>query len=138
MSFLPLSIRSCVLRITIFVTLTLVGRGAPFVLTPVKPSGIYDLGEKAGWNVTVTPGASTASGPYTYTLKKNAADVILSGTLDPQSPSAITTTLSEPGMLFLEITAAGDKKDSQLAGAAVAPTKLAPVAPAVPWLEITR
>ena len=53
------------------------------VFTPLKPSGIYDVGEKAGWTVSLPQGATV--GNYTYTIKKNNADVVTNGTLDLSS-----------------------------------------------------
>lgn len=100
-----------------------------FVLKPLKSSGIYDLGEKAGWTVSMAPGTS-AAGEFTYTLKKNDAEVILSGRLSASTGNTlIETVLREPAMLLLEISSPGDTPTHQLAGAAVAPAQLQPVVP---------
>jgi hypothetical protein len=38
--------------------------------TPYKASGIYSIGEKVGWTVTLPQGAVQA-GEYVYTIKRN-------------------------------------------------------------------
>jgi cephalosporin-C deacetylase len=83
--------------------------------TPFKATGIYELGEKAGW--TVPPGTTG-----TYTIKTNNLDVIKSGDLG----TTIETTLSEPAMLYVEVKS-GDRVIHL--GAAVAPTRLKPAVP---------
>ncbi len=50
--------------------------------TPFKPTGIYALGEKAGWTVSLTPGTVPAPGGYTYTVKKNNAETLKTGPLN--------------------------------------------------------
>jgi cephalosporin-C deacetylase len=73
--------------------------------TPFHQNGIYALGEKAGWTVTLAPGA-TSSSRYTYIIKKNNFDVIAAGALDLSSGSAtIETALGEPAMLYVEVRA---------------------------------
>lgn len=122
------------LRIICTVTLvialgTLAQAADAFVLKPLKPSGIYELGEKVGWTVSAAPGTS-ATGEFNYTLKKNAAEVILTGHLSASDGNAtIETVLREPAMLLLDISSPGEKPTHQLAGAAVAPTQLQPVVP---------
>lgn len=102
----------------------------PPKLTPFKPSGIYELGEKAGWSVELPGGAAAAAAPFHYELKKNGAIVLQSGTLDPASgPARIETTLDEPAMLYLEVRASDDDNSPCVAGAAIAPTSLAPCTP---------
>ena len=106
-------------------------------LTPFNTTGIYKLNEKAGWTVALPNGASP-KGKYTYTLKKNNFDTIKSGDLDLVSGKAtIEISLDEPAMLYLEIKApraAGNSSTTKpsnkpiVAGAAIAPTQLKPVA----------
>lgn len=102
--------------------------------TPLKPTGIYNVGEKAGWTITVAD-APSAGQHYAYTLKKNNADVIKSGNLDfADGKATVDVTLDEPAMLYLQVTPPGEKKTLPngqpiAAGAAVAPTKLQPVTP---------
>jgi cephalosporin-C deacetylase-like acetyl esterase len=95
-------------------------------------SGIYELGEKAGW--TVTQGSSgnpiiVSRNKYNYVIRKNSLVVIQTGTLDLSSGTAtIETTLNEPAMLYAEIilSDSATEKLSIPLGAAVAPWKLQP------------
>lgn len=87
--------------------------------TPFDPTGIYDVGERAGWNVA-------GAGRYMWTAKRNNSDVVASGTLDLTSGNGvIETSLDRPGMLYVEVRPEGDGKPIHL-GAAVAPEKLKP------------
>ncbi|MEI6861264.1 MAG: hypothetical protein WCL04_03335, partial [Verrucomicrobiota bacterium] len=77
----------------------------PVTATPLHKSGIYDLGEKAGWTLTATPGVPTPAGDFTYTVKTNNAAVIKTGTFSLASGSAtIEVTQTEPAMLFVQVT----------------------------------
>ncbi len=125
--------------------------------TPFHQNGIYALGEKAGWTVTLPQGA-TSSSHYTYTIKRNSFDVIAAGALNLSSGSAtIETALGEPAMLYVEVrpdaspapqgpNAAGNPTPSAATGsqtaapvavkgtvihlgAAIAPTQLQPSVP---------
>jgi hypothetical protein len=98
--------------------------------TPFHQSGIYDLGEKVGWTVTVPQGAPAPTGAYTYTVKKNNFDAIKTGSLDLSSGSAtIETTLAEPAMVYVDVSNPSISGPAIHLGAAVAPTKLQPSAP---------
>ena len=94
--------------------------------TPFHPNGIYNLGETAGWTVTLAEGAAAPAGGYPYTIKKNNSDIIQSGVLDFSSGKAtIETKLTEPAMLYVEV-----KADPPVhVGAAIAPWKLQPAVP---------
>ncbi len=94
-------------------------------LTPLKPGGIYALGERAGWQVSAPEGA--AGREYSYTIKKNNQDVIKTGTLDLAKPATIETTLDEPAMLYVEIDDGDPATELQAVGAAIAPAQLRPV-----------
>ena len=100
-------------------------------LSPFKASGIYQLGEKAGWKVSFSAGGDTAAAPSVchYTLKKNGAEPIQSGDLEPSRPTEIAATLDEPATLYLEISSSGNAAKPIVAGAAIAPEKLQPVVP---------
>jgi cephalosporin-C deacetylase-like acetyl esterase len=115
------------------------------VFTPFHQNGIYAIGEKAGWTVTVPQGAASSS-HYTYTIRKNNFDVIAAGALDLTSGrTTIETALGEPAMLYVEVkadppptasaqgpnatTAAPAKPTVIHLGAAIAPTGLQPSAP---------
>jgi len=102
-------------------------------LTPFRASGIYELGERAGWTVSLPPSSASNDVSYSYTLKKNNSTLIASGPLDLHSHKAtIETTLDEPAMLYLELSASSAATNRQTAGAAIAPTKLKPTAPRPP------
>ena len=105
-------------------------------LTPLKPGGIYEVGEKVRWEVTA---ATPPAGPLSYTIKKNGLTVYTQGTIDLSSgKNSIEATLDEPGSLLLEIRTTapagprgrgGPGGNRTLAGALVAPQKLQPTAP---------
>jgi cephalosporin-C deacetylase-like acetyl esterase len=133
--------------------LTVLPAGAqPLTFTPFHQNGIYDLGEKAGWTVTLPQGMAAPASAYTYTIKRDNFDIIAAGTLDLSSGSAtIATALGEPAMLYVEVrpgaapqgpnaansqsqnSAAGPQDAARGAvvhlGAAVAPTQLRPSTP---------
>lgn len=101
---------------------------APLVVVPFRASGIYSLGERAGWNVSAPVGAPAPTGRFSYSIKRNDQVVIESGELDLSSGKAtVGVSVSEPAMLFLRITPPGGKPMGF--GAAVAPTQLRPVVP---------
>ncbi len=105
-------------------------RSQQLTLIPDHASGIYDVGEKVGWTITAPDSKSTK--PYEYTAKKNNQDVLKSGELDLSAGKGrIELSVSEPEMIYLEIkpSAEGDSHPKPIvAGAAVAPTQLKPVA----------
>jgi cephalosporin-C deacetylase-like acetyl esterase len=122
---------------------TLPARAQELFFTPFHQNGIYALGEKAGWTVTLPQGA-TALSHYTYIIKKNNFDVIAAGALDLSSGSAtIETALAEPAMLYVEVkpdapaapqgsnaAAPVAAKDPAIhLGAAIAPSQLQPSVP---------
>src|SRR5687768_7299830 len=96
-------------------------------LTPLKPGGIYALGERAGWQVSAPGGVEGRE--YSYTIKKNNLDVIKTGTLDLSKPATIETTLDEPAMLYVEIDDGDPATELRAVGAAIAPAQLRPVVP---------
>lgn len=100
--------------------------GAPVpIVTPYHASGIYALGEKAGWSVALLPGAPAPQGKYAYTIKTNNQVPVQSGELDLASGRArLEVSLDQPAMLYLQITPPGGKPMGY--GAAVEPTKIPP------------
>jgi cephalosporin-C deacetylase len=98
--------------------------GGPLYV-PYHASGIYALGETAGWNVTLPWNARAV----TYVIRKNNLDEIGRGTIKPGTPARIEATLDEPGMVYVEITDTSNGKPRAL-GAAVAPEKIGPAIPA--------
>jgi cephalosporin-C deacetylase-like acetyl esterase len=107
---------------------------------PFHANGIYKLGEKAGWTVSAASGTPAAK--YTYEIKKNNFDTVKTGTLDLSSGAAtIETSLPEPAMLYVAVTAEGAPPSSTVhLGAAIAPNQLQPSQPKPPdfdafWLN---
>jgi cephalosporin-C deacetylase len=101
-------------------------------LTPHNKTGIYDLGEKAGWTVTLPEGAPAPSSKFSYTVKKNNQEEIKSGEMDLSSgPASIDITLDEPAMLYAQVTPppGGGGRGGAVVGAAIAPAKLQPSTP---------
>jgi cephalosporin-C deacetylase-like acetyl esterase len=110
--------------------------------TPYHASGIYNVGDTVGWRVTAPDGTPRAAGLYTYTVKTNNLDVVKTGTLDLSTGKAtIEASVDEPAMLYVSVARPPDanadasggpfgrRRRPIALGAAVAPTKLLPVAP---------
>jgi len=102
---------------------------------PFHSTGIYRLGEKAGWTVSLPKDAPAAK--FNYEIKENNFDTIKVGTLDLSSGSAtIETTLQEPAMIYVTVNVEGAPPASAVhLGAAVAPTQLKPSVPRPPDFE---
>jgi hypothetical protein len=72
------------------------------VLEPYHQSGIYKIGERAGWNIHALLGAGYTR--YSYELSENNLKVIQSGEIELSSGlGTISTTLDHPGMLYLRL-----------------------------------
>jgi cephalosporin-C deacetylase-like acetyl esterase len=98
------------------------------LVTPYRASGIYGLREKAGWTVTLPPDSPAPAGKFAFTIKKNNAVVVSQGELDLSAGAGrIETALAEPAMLYMELRPPEGRP--MVFGAAIAPTKLRPVAP---------
>lgn len=111
-----------------FVCVTAPAQAQPLSFTPIHQSGIYEPGEKAGWNVTLAESTAEPVGKYSYVIRKNNLAVIQTGTVDLSSGSAsIETTLNEPAMLYVEVSPG--KGSAIHLGAAIAPWKLQPSVP---------
>ncbi len=93
---------------------------------PYHASGIYSLGETAGWNVTLPWSAHSAN----YVIRKNNLTEIGHGTLKPGKPATIEAKLDEPGMVYVEVTENWPGAKPKALGAAVAPEKILPSIPA--------
>jgi cephalosporin-C deacetylase-like acetyl esterase/lysophospholipase L1-like esterase len=93
---------------------------------PYQPTGIYALGEPAGWHVTLPWNSPTVS----YVIRKNNLAEIGRGTLTPGKPSKIEVTLDEPGMVYVEVTENSPGAKPKALGAAVAPEKIGAAMPA--------
>jgi cephalosporin-C deacetylase len=120
--------------VSIALLLASLAEAQQLTFVPFHNTGIYRLGEKAGWTVSAPKDASTPTAKYTYEIKKNNFDVIKTGTLDFAAGTAtIEATVQEPAMLYVTVTAEGAPPTSAVhLGAAVAPTQLKPSAPRPP------
>ena len=101
-------------------------------LVPLKASGIYEVGETAGWTVRHSDVGRTRYDKYRYTIKKNNCELVKAGEIDLRTgPARIAVKIDEPAMLYTEVTPVPGEEGCRMlvAGAAVAPTQLRPVAP---------
>jgi cephalosporin-C deacetylase-like acetyl esterase len=107
---------------------------------PEHATGIYAVGERVGWTVSVPPGSTASTGAYTYTVKRNGLEVVKTGSITlAGGPAKIETSLDAPAMLVVEVrppagtmgfggrSTGGDGR--VLLGAAVAPTAIQPTEP---------
>jgi cephalosporin-C deacetylase len=113
--------------------------------TPYHASGIYDVGETVGW--TVTPGPTTPTYAYRWTIRRNNAVLVKEGKLDLSTGKAMIEIVGEqPEMIYVAVEAYADLQPDAAAptgeasrfiggntgrntgfyavGAAVAPTKI--------------
>jgi cephalosporin-C deacetylase len=124
-------------------------RGGPIpqqlAFTPYHADGTYAVGETVGW--TVTPGSTTPTYAYKWTIRRNNAVVLKEGRLDLSSGKAtIEIAGDQPGMIYVAVEAGADLTPQPTAastegprftggnagrntgfyavGAAVAPTKI--------------
>jgi cephalosporin-C deacetylase-like acetyl esterase len=71
---------------------------------PFHADGIYALGEKVGWTVTLAPGAVPPKGRFRYTIRSNDLDVVKTGSFDLRSGTAtFGATLDKPTMLYVVV-----------------------------------
>jgi len=107
------------------------------VFEPFQASGIYKIGERAGWKIRTILGAGYTR--YSYELKENNFKLLKSGEVDLSSGEAtIETQLDHPGMLYLRLSFIGapepagpvtpQELDRMTVGAAVAPEQIKPAA----------
>lgn len=74
------------------------------IFTPFHADGIYALGEKVGWTVTLAAGTAVPKGRFAYTIKSNDLDVVKTGSFDLSSGTAtIETTFDQPAMLYVTV-----------------------------------
>ncbi len=93
---------------------------------PYRASGIYSLGETAGWHVTLPWGSPAAN----YVIRTNNLAEIGRGRIEPGKPASIEAKLDAPGMVYVEVTENTAGAKPRALGAAVAPEKIAPAIPA--------
>jgi len=145
--------RVCLLAALIAATLSAQPAPIPqhLVFTPYRASGIYDVGDTVGW--TVTPATSPSTYAFRWTIRRNNAVVLKTGTLDLSAgKAAIEIVADEPAMMYVAVEAyedlspgttgradgdasrfiggnAGRNTGFYAVGAAVAPTKILMSAP---------
>lgn len=104
--------------------------GQEIAVSAAKPGGIYAVGEKIVWRLSVE-GASGIE-KIGYVLKRGGLTEIGRGELTlTDNAAALETKLDEPGSVLAELTATppGKAPIKNWAGAVVAPEKIAPSAP---------
>src|SRR3569833_996220 len=102
---------------------------------PFHASGIYRVGERAGWTVRAPMGSAYTK--YSYEIRENNLKVIKSGVLDVSSGAGVLeTSLDHPGMLYVVFFFFGvlvfvfvptrQELDKMTVGAVVAPEQIRP------------
>ena len=136
----PMISRSIRLSAAVFAIAIAPAGAQQLVATPYSKTGIYRVNEPLGWSIALAPGQQAAPGAYTYTITENGQRTLRTGSLDlADGPAKIETSLSEPGMVRVEIrppsgtvnfgaVSTGGPGLIALA-AAVDPTKIQPDAP---------
>ncbi len=72
--------------------------------TPFHADGIYRLGERVGWTVTVPPGKPDPRGRFSYTIKRNDLDVVKTGSFSLRRGKAtFGTKFDAPAMLYVVV-----------------------------------
>jgi cephalosporin-C deacetylase-like acetyl esterase/lysophospholipase L1-like esterase len=113
---------------------SLIPQAEKLTVIPYRASGIYGIGEKVGWTISLPQNAGSTNSGYSYTIKKNNQEQIRAGSVDFSSGRAtIEVTLNEPAMVYVKISPQGDSASASagpiVLGAAVAPEKLQPSVP---------
>jgi len=104
------------------------------VFEPFKPTGIYHMGERAGWTVHGLMGNGYTK--YNYEIRENNLKVLKSGVLDLTSgEGTLEVTLDHPAMIYARLSYIGapepatpptpQELDKMTVGAAVAPERIA-------------
>ncbi|MDB4917426.1 MAG: Acetyl xylan esterase [Gemmatimonadetes bacterium] len=101
------------------------------VFVPIRASGTYAVGERAGWTATLPDSARIPAGGYRYVITKNRKDTVRTGVLDFSSGTArLEATISEPAMMYVQVHT-GEKGPASTVnlGAAIGLTQIKPVVP---------
>ncbi len=98
-----------------------------------KPGGVYNVGEKIVWHLTVTGDGASNVSKIAYVLKEGQMKETGRGELTLKDGAAdLETTMSTPGSIMAYLTATGESGKPTLkerAGALVAPEQIKPSAP---------
>jgi cephalosporin-C deacetylase len=88
--------------------------------TPYHASGIYDLGETVGW--IVTPGPTTPTYAYKWTIRRNNAAILKEGKLNLSGgKDTIEIVGDQPEMIYVAIEALAELQPEGVAQTAEAP-----------------
>jgi len=103
---------------------------AEIVATPAKPSGVYAVGEKASWTLSLKGQAADVK-EIKYTLKAGGFTVIKEGKLElTDGKATLEAPMDAPNTLLVELKATvGGKEIKTLVGAVAAPDKIGVSAP---------
>jgi cephalosporin-C deacetylase-like acetyl esterase len=97
-------------------------------VSPDQKSGIYELGQKVTWNVSLKEGDKPLEGSIDYTVTKGGLTKLTSGTVElNQGEAKILSMRDDPGTLLLTVKYKpkdGGKELSALGGAVFAPEKI--------------
>ncbi|MES2473701.1 MAG: acetylxylan esterase [Pseudomonadota bacterium] len=108
------------------------------VFEPFHKSGIYRVGERAGWTIHASLGMAYTR--YNYEIRENNLKVLKSGVIDLSSGTGtIEATLDKPGMLYARLSFIGapepataptpQELNKMTVAAAVAPERIQPAIP---------
>lgn len=106
------------------------------VFEPFHETGIYKVGERAGWTIHASLGMAYTK--YNYEIRENNLKVLQSGVVDLSSGTGtIETRLDRPGMLYARLSFIGappptgtttpQELNKMTVAAAVAPDRIMPV-----------
>lgn len=100
------------------------------VATPAKSGGVYEIGEKIAWKVSLKGDGAGDVKQIAYTIKKGGLTVVKQGTIDlADNAGALETSIDEPNTILVEFKAkAGGKDLKALVGAVAAPDRIKPSA----------
>lgn len=102
------------------------------VISPSRPSGVWQTGEKIVWNVSYTGGNATTPPKISYVIKRNGADNVRRDQVNLNNGTGtIEAQADGPSTLLLEATASQPGKPvlRTAAGAAIEPWQITRSAP---------
>jgi hypothetical protein len=117
MSFQRRRVARIIAALVLFQAATQICSAQKIKLTPYRASGIYSIGEKVGWTISL-PEMAAPAGEYQYTVKKNNFSVIKTGHFDFASgPATIEVTVDEPAMVYVQVWFPGKGPSRRVCGA---------------------